>query len=678
MKLKRWLSCLQSAVLACLLGCSSVACLISGFSLQADMGELVLWCAGIAILASLCMTAKLALLPLGGLALLCGYLWYRGILSLSVEALLNRISTVYDSGYGIGVVSWSGLPLKDADMTPALCAIATVTVLLTARAVCRGRRAVLPVIFGLLPLCACLVVTDTVPAERHLYLLFCTLGVLMLSQTTRRKDAAQGNRLALLAVIPTALAVALLFWMNPQASYSKQQQAQELLQTAQDALSDQIAQAGTLVSSRENLAAMGALSNPHLPVMDVKADQGGTLYLREQVFDTYDGKQWTVSDQYADMTNTGLDGMRLAGKVQITTRYTFPNLYVPYYTKDSLPGELGYTQNTERIKTYTYTCMAIRNESLHIGFSQLYPADLPAETLTWASGVLEPIVEDLRSNAGIPMAVAEFVSNSALYDKKTQRMPSDETDFVRWFLEESDTGYCAHFASATAVLLQAAGIPARYVTGYLVSVEAGVSTTVYMDDAHAWVEYYNPEMGWRVLESTPSDGLPSESQSDPTTPATPTVTVTTQPPVQDDTVPPAVTDPQQTEPGDEPVAPTPKKDLRWLEKLLTVTVWLLGAVLLLVGQWQLRRRLILHRLTQGTANQRAVACWRQAVRYARLLKERPDAELFALAQKAKFSQHTLTEEELAAFEDYLRSARERMEAKAFWRRLVFRLIFAAY
>ena len=81
-------------------------------------------------------------------------------------------------------------------------------------------------------------------------------------------------------------------------------------------------------------------------------------------------------------------------------------------------------------------------------------------------------------------------------------MPSSETDFVRWFLEESDTGYCAHFASATAVLLQAAGIPARYVTGYMVDTQAGVSTTVYMDEAHAWVEFYDPSVGWRVLEST--------------------------------------------------------------------------------------------------------------------------------------------------------------------------------
>lgn len=678
MKRDKWLSCLQSVVLASLLGYGSVACLVSGFTLQADMGKVMFFCIGFAILASLCMTVKLALLPLGLLALLSGYLWYRGILSLSVEALLNRISTDYNMGYGTGVIRWSNLPLKDADLTPALCAVAAVIVLLTARTVCRGRRVVLPVVFGLLPLCACLVVTDTVPAEKHLYLLFCTLGVLILSQTTRRKNAAQGNRLALLAVIPTALAVALLFWANPQETYNKQPQAEQLLQTAQDALSNQIAQAGSVVSNRENLATMGALSNPHVPVMEVKADQGGTLYLREQVFDTYDGKQWIVSDQYAHLTNTGFSEMRLAGKVQITTRYTFPNLYVPYYTNDSLPGEQGYTPNSEKAKTYTYQRMVLRDENWYADFSQQYPADLPAQTYAWASGVLEPIIEDLRSNAGIPVAVADFVGGSALYDKKTQRMPSDEADFVRWFIEESDTGYCVHFASATAVLLQAAGIPARYVTGYLVSAQSGVSTTVYMDDAHAWVEYYHPQMGWRVLESTPSDGLPSEDQSRPTTPAVPTEPVTTQPPVQEHTVPPDVTDPQQTEPGEVPVTPTPQTHLRWLEKALTVVACILGAVLLIVGQWQLRRRLILRRLTQGTTNQRAVACWQQVARYARLLKEKPDAELFSLAQKAKFSQHTLTEEEFAAFEAYLRSTRERMEAKPIWQRLVFRLVFAAY
>ena len=676
MKLEKWITCLQAAVLAFFISYGGCACLVSGFSLQADMGTLALWCGCLGAVTAVCFRLRLAAVPLGLLALLCGYLWHSGSLSLSTEALLYWLSYNYNAAYGIGILRWSDLPLQEADVTAALCAVASVNVLLTVRTVCRCRRAILPAVFGLLPLCACLVVTDTVPAAKHLILLFFGLTVLMLSQTTRRADRVQGNRLAALVAAPAALAVALLFWLNPQQTYSRQQQADELLQFAQDALTQQLSQAGTAVTKRENLASMGALSNPHLAVMDVTASQSGTLYLREQVFDTYDGRQWTFSDRYSALPEHTLEGLRLAGNVKITTRYTLSNLYIPYYTADSLPGSNGYTENPENLKTYSYKVLSLRNPDAYSAFSQLYPAALPADTQAWAQSVLAPVVQGLHSNASYPRAIADYVRQSASYSKQTPRMPSDKTDFVRWFLEESETGYCAHFASATAVLLQAAGIPARYVTGYTVSVDSGTSTTVYMDEAHAWVEFYDPAVGWRVLESTPGDGLPTDTEQ-PTEPQEATASPATGPSVQDSTVP-EVTYSQQTDPADIPTSPRPQTELRWLEPVLTVLACALGGVLLILGQWQLRRRLILRRLTQGEANRRAVAHWRQTVLLSRLLRQRPDPELFSLAQKAKFSQHTLTEEELTVLETGLRNAQQRLKAKPLPYRIFCRLIFAVY
>ena len=116
-------------------------------------------------------------------------------------------------------------------------------------------------------------------------------------------------------------------------------------------------------------------------------------------------------------------------------------------------------------------------------------------------------------------AIASYVRNSATYDTKTSRMPMDSEDFAKWFLEESDTGYCVHFATATAVLLQAAGIPARYVTGYLVPVQAGEATPVLSNQSHAWVEYWLPGYGWTVLEATPATTAtnPTPTQSQETT-----------------------------------------------------------------------------------------------------------------------------------------------------------------
>lgn len=80
-------------------------------------------------------------------------------------------------------------------------------------------------------------------------------------------------------------------------------------------------------------------------------------------------------------------------------------------------------------------------------------------------------------------------------------------DFVEYFLFENHKGYCVHFASATAALLRAAGVPARYVEGYAVSPDdfKGYDQWANIPDSrsHAWVEIYLSAVGWVPVESTP-------------------------------------------------------------------------------------------------------------------------------------------------------------------------------
>ena len=72
------------------------------------------------------------------------------------------------------------------------------------------------------------------------------------------------------------------------------------------------------------------------------------------------------------------------------------------------------------------------------------------------------------------------------------------------FLLTTRAGYCEHYASAFAVLMRAAGVPARIVTGY----QGGELNTVgnYMmvrqADAHAWVEVWLAEEGWTRIDPT--------------------------------------------------------------------------------------------------------------------------------------------------------------------------------
>jgi protein-glutamine gamma-glutamyltransferase len=74
------------------------------------------------------------------------------------------------------------------------------------------------------------------------------------------------------------------------------------------------------------------------------------------------------------------------------------------------------------------------------------------------------------------------------------------------FLFDTKRGFCEHYASAFAVLMRAAGIPARVVTGY----QGGTANPygdywiVRQSDAHAWDEVWIDGHGWMRVDPTSS------------------------------------------------------------------------------------------------------------------------------------------------------------------------------
>lgn len=84
------------------------------------------------------------------------------------------------------------------------------------------------------------------------------------------------------------------------------------------------------------------------------------------------------------------------------------------------------------------------------------------------------------------------------------RPPPVGVHIIDDFLFASRKGFCLHFAGAMAFVLRAAGIPARLVVGYQGGEynPAGNYLTVRQFDAHAWVEYWLPELGWQRVDPT--------------------------------------------------------------------------------------------------------------------------------------------------------------------------------
>ncbi|MCP5145059.1 MAG: DUF3488 domain-containing transglutaminase family protein [Gammaproteobacteria bacterium] len=89
-------------------------------------------------------------------------------------------------------------------------------------------------------------------------------------------------------------------------------------------------------------------------------------------------------------------------------------------------------------------------------------------------------------------------------------------DPVDQFLFETRAGFCEHYASSFVVLMRAAGVPARVVTGYQDGElnPVGDYLIVRQQDAHAWAEVWIEGRGWRRVDPTAavapervSDGL---------------------------------------------------------------------------------------------------------------------------------------------------------------------------
>jgi hypothetical protein len=88
-------------------------------------------------------------------------------------------------------------------------------------------------------------------------------------------------------------------------------------------------------------------------------------------------------------------------------------------------------------------------------------------------------------------------------------IPPDRDKLTHFLLEES-TGYCEYFASGAAILLRLAGVPVRYVTGFLVT-EKDARNELWVArnmDAHAWVEAWDKERNqWTIVEATVGEDL---------------------------------------------------------------------------------------------------------------------------------------------------------------------------
>jgi hypothetical protein len=107
-------------------------------------------------------------------------------------------------------------------------------------------------------------------------------------------------------------------------------------------------------------------------------------------------------------------------------------------------------------------------------------------------------------------AVVDWLRRTHGYTTNLRR---DEriADPIEDFLLAEKAGHCEYFASSAAILLRLAGVPTRYVNGFLGGEwnELRKVITVRENRAHSWIEAYVSGEGWVRVDATPAVGRSS-------------------------------------------------------------------------------------------------------------------------------------------------------------------------
>jgi len=640
----------MSVLLSALISFSCIMCLQDAFSLACRPIMLLVLCVAAAFAATLSMCPKRSGVFVAAVFLLYAavLLWQRGALIASVQYVVFCVTQEY-------ALCFAGIPVvgqADGSAFWTLAAWSIPLVWITAWVCSREGMTALVVLACLPILVLCLIVVDVAPVLWLILLVGCLL-ILIISQSVRERGAAEGSRLAWWLVLPTIILISGITVLWPPADYVRADWSDALQQVAEGSLDvsdlQQTIGAAAPRWSRElrevDLSKIGPKSTLSYRILDFRSDVP-ISYLRGVSLGHYENNTWTALDsQTYDALEVDCEPLLAApfptAEVEIQTAKVHPMLYTTYHPSRIPDGAAAvddaYIRNSDRRTEYYVSFSPVLSG---YPMSAAYDRYVLEHYLQIPEALRQPLA-DIAAEAGLLHAdagtVAEYIKNCAVYDLKTARVP-EEKDFVLYFLQESKQGYCVHFATSAALLLRTVGIPSRYVTGYAVSGEEGQWNTATEADAHAWVEYYVSGVGWCPLEVTPAADEPDvPTISPPAELGVPDLP-------QEETPPPEET-PQRPAPGwfGGDTAGTNSADMpEWLWWLLLIPA---VVVLIMLRHWfglQYRKK----RCRKGHPNRRAMTMWRWLVQLSRAEGRKIPEELLCLAEKARFSQHTLDDTEL--------------------------------
>lgn len=234
------------------------------------------------------------------------------------------------------------------------------------------------------------------------------------------------------------------------------------------------------------------------------------LYWRGVVIDYFDGNSWEAQNKEEADRHSRL---KITGKQVVQTVYLEPyeNRYLFALDK---PVSISL-RNLQRYTDVTYTLkersiMRIKYQALSTLTDFLPEEEIDRDIYLQLPDKGLKMTKDLVRNlftedeGGTIKAILKFLSDGN-FKYSLQNLPVSDNP-LEDFLFKHKYGNCEYFASAMAVMLRMAGIPARIVGGYKGGYynEIGKYYMVPQKNAHVWVEAHLKNKGWLRIDPTPA------------------------------------------------------------------------------------------------------------------------------------------------------------------------------
>ena len=693
------------------------ALIADSFALITDK-RFMLWAAGICLLMWLAANFRHGFFPgflLSALLLYLAYRFYHADLRLELTDFFDRITGVYyEHYYAIGS-KYPYAAAVDSHSFILLLAVFLLSAYVSMSLTSKNGRTVFSLL-GSLPVFAGCIAVNGRPSVFVIVCLMLFWALLLIGGNYYGEESNQGRTLSILALPLAALLCALVLWQKP-AEYDYNAQPTDMVEkfdrlgaafsswinSREGGLNlfpgETAQQSGTGSAESDNSPIRfpgvswgmgdGALSlNSSASAQDreklilrVRAETDGYMYLRCFSYGDYTGTGWRRAEEPENgISSLDFTALALADKAD-SARHSLDIRFasgvdvaaVPYYSVQSADSDI-YVPAEGRNYSVSYNSSDGSWDSLSL------PEEYAQDELSYRSyatteytalpegtkaNVLQLIQQaGLRADSpDIIAEVASYVRSCASYDLDTQPYPTE--DYAVYFLQNAETGYCVHYATAAAVIYRALGIPARVTDGFLFRAQAGEVVDVLQANEHAWVEVYLDGLGWIPVEVTGSGGVtepapqeaavtetPGEETAPPLESTEPNDGEESAPPVQtpqpSDTIP---VGPIHTQ--TEPESKSTSRTLIRFWNALTLILLLAVIFSLLPVSRLLRLRLRQRRISQPDRKKAAVWVWKTAVKASRYGAELPES-ITACAEKAAFSQHGISEEELHAVQNELK------------------------